>query len=817
MTVESLLDTVESSDTLPHSVAENLSTCTVCGTKFKGPSQKKKCRKDCGRTNQHKARTVKRENNELNFIGVDGEGVDRPNGDHEYIMLSVGNKTLANADGSQLNHDQIFTFLWEQFLANQNAAFIGFFLGYDFDQWLKSVTAHEARMLLTREGIGKRKRKVESKNPEPFPVYVDNKWEIDLLGKRRFRLAKHSHRYPSGDNIGSPCRCGEPFYEIEEPDTWDVPDSSKEISLKEYYENGNRSHNAKRMYICDTGPFWQMSFLKVVHPSNWPDGSIISDAEYELLKRGKDTRGIIAAHGDTSYYDDMVKYNRLENDVLARVTTRLNEGFISIGIKVPPRDWYGPGRPAQIWLNSHLKPDDRISHEAIDKAVPKYAIEAGRKSYYGGWFEQFMHGHIKGTVFEYDINSAYPYIISNLPCLMHGKWSQGKGHPPIESMDDLILLHVETVGSDPFIGGLPHRSKKGHITHPLSTIGWYWKHEIDAAVNAKLIDNYTVSAYVRYEPCSCDCPLEDIANLYGKRIGLGLNLTDDERNTLKDSAVGKAYKCVYNSSYGKFAQSIGNPRFGNSIYASLITAGCRTLILEAIATHPERSKAVTMIATDGIYFTSPHPMHTDKYRLGGWDVKKIHGMTQFMPGIYWDNKARKAISNGESLKLKSRGIGAKDLANSINALDDQFDIFDYLPRNIGGDIRMMSLPFEADEFNNWPALELKIEFSLTSCLQAIIRNDWPTAAKVTHNGKRKIDSTPRTKRRSGLLYPDGNGNWRTNPYPHRSNKETAYYDKRFGFNDEGNAELKNLMVGWGVAVDGDVSDLMGFMMRAGWE
>ena len=48
-----------------------------------------------------------------------------------------------------------------------------------------------------------------------------------------------------------------------------------------------------------------------------------------------------------------------------------------------------------------------------------WAMEAARMTYYGGWFETFVNGVIPGTSYAYDINSAYPYAISTLPCLLH--------------------------------------------------------------------------------------------------------------------------------------------------------------------------------------------------------------------------------------------------------------------------------------------------------------------------------------------------------------------------------------------------------------
>ena len=47
------------------------------------------------------------------------------------------------------------------------------------------------------------------------------------------------------------------------------------------------------------------------------------------------------------------------------------------------------------------------------------------KSYYGGRFEILKRGFI-GTAHLYDINSAYPYVLANIPDITKGKWRRAK-------------------------------------------------------------------------------------------------------------------------------------------------------------------------------------------------------------------------------------------------------------------------------------------------------------------------------------------------------------------------------------------------------
>lgn len=763
--------------------------CVNCGASFVPTrSDQIRCRKNCERTTQNIVRTQKRAINELEFIAVDGEGVDRPDGKHEYVMLSIGAETLTNPNGSELHYDQIFTFMWEQFLLHPQAAFVGFSLGYDFTQWTKHLTEHEAFMLYHRQGIATRK-KTRSPNPEPFPVYVNGNWEIDILAGKRFKLSKHIHRGPNGTEPGKnydTCRCGS---RLPYPDWGTLCAVGTEDVTWAYFEK--KAHGTSRMFVCDTFPFHQAPFLSVIDPSKWEGVEpVASDEEYALISEGKSKRSSYRniTYGAVWYLDEMARYNRAENAVLSNVCDRLNRGLMSINLKLDRENWYGPGRAAQVWMNQ-LHPKSMvgpksgrslspISREYHEETLERWQLDIGRLSYYGGWFEQFIHGHIPGTVWEYDINSAYPAVIASLPCLLHGRWTRGKGNPP--DNDRAIICCLGTfVGSNRFIGGLPHRTSKGAIVHPHTTSGWYWKHEVAAATRAGLIDTCDIKEWVCYEPCDCLPPFGEISALYDTRIQVGKNTPD-----------GKSLKLVYNSSYGKCAQSIGNPRYANGIYASLITAGCRTQILDAIATHPDGPAAVTMIATDGLYFRTRHPtLDLTPNKLGCWEEKKMTGMCQLMPGIYWDDTARRNVREGKRVKVKSRGISPADLAVSMTDLDAKFTAFaEQLQRGV--------MPDE------WPMQGVKVEFAMVTAKQAVLRNDWSLAGHVTHGDTRYLKSIPVNKR--DWSRPRYVGDVVRTPIRVLDDPNTVPYDRQFGLRAE--ADILRETLGWGTTPEGDVAE-----------
>jgi hypothetical protein len=417
-------------------------------------------------------------------------------------------------------------------------------------------------------------------------------------------------------------------------------------------------------------------------------------------------------------------------------------------------------------------------------------------SYFGGWFETFCHGRIYSDVYEYDINSAYPSIIQNLPCLLHGKWTQGTGQPPGGAYC-IVKARVQVPGfknhtrakKKQHIGAMMHRTRDGNISRPGMTEGWYWTEELDASIAAKCVDPKAIRYYewVNYEPCDCEPPFAEVADLYLKRLEVG-----------KNSPLGKGAKLVYNSEYGKFAQSIGEPQFGNPIYASKITSGCRTQILHAIANHPAGQSAVSMVATDAVFFLEPHPTLPVSDKLGEWGKEIRQNLTIFKPGVYWDDKTRKMIREKKAPKFKARGINANQFAGEIWRVDFEFASW----ADVG--------------FTGWPNTTYESGFSMVTCLQALMRNDWSLAG--TNDPKDQYQSSDPFRKR-GKVYRDEVRNvWRTEiHYPEYDWGEEDWagivsqpYEKRFGIEDPFSDESREQN---GISEDGTISFVYSLLLR----
>lgn len=736
--------------------------CARCGGPLRSARQTY-CSVSCRNNRRNKRADLR---HDLSFVGVDGEGVNRPDGAHDYVMLSVGERTL-HKDGRRLTLVEILDFLWE--CKNEHAkgtVFVGFFLGYDFGQWFRQLPEERARLLYKPE-LRKGQRRSGKRIPDPV-VYEG--WEIDILNNRRFKL--HPHQHVKSD-YNTHCRNRTCDYDFgPRPGPIQLPQSP--------------------MYVCDTGSFWQTSFLDVINPANWSGASVCTNTEFQIVAEGKADRGTVVEYGDSSFIPEMARYNILENDILSRVTERLNRGFVDndISIRLRGTHWFGPGQAAEAWLRMV---DQRLTGQEIRKArtivstvsgveenrggitsdenyraLPSWFREAAQASYYGGWFEIPMHGHV-GTLFEYDVNSAYPAVIATLPCLhTHGKhtgvYTRGSGNS-YPSMG-YTILYCTVGGSDRYIGTMPYRDRYGRILRPTAVKGWYWKHEIQAAIRAGLVDTVDVHEWYHYKPCHCAEPfaMDDIGirRMYNLRLQMG-----------KNTPAGKALKLVYNSAYGKTAQSIGSPKYANPVYASLITAGCRTLILDAISSHPRGTASVAMVATDGVYFTDRHPsLPLSKTELGLWDETIKQDMCLLMPGVYWDRVARERLREGKAPKLKSRGISARDLAAQIEMIDDEFE--------------MLRLAIDGMEPRSveWPVFDINVKLMITSPQLALHRGKWEQAGEVLTDVVRRVSANPISKRDETQTYLDGDI-IRTMPhhFPVTAAPITTPYDKRFGYHD----------------------------------
>jgi len=291
-----------------------------------------------------------------------------------------------------------------------------------------------------------------------------------------------------------------------------------------------------------------------------------------------------------------------------------------------PRALYGPGALAQaIFAHHKIKEYDGPYDEGL-------ALHA----YYGGRFDTAFFGWFE-NVHEYDIRSAYPDQIRNLPCLAHAEWKDCKD--PFKYKHGVYRVRWD-VGIDCLYPPFPYRDSTGCIWYLYAGQGWYHADEVRAAIEVfgKAIKVLEGQALVQH--CA-HLPFAFVEQLYKWRLKIAR----------ENYAKGQVVKLGLNSMYGKLVQSVGSkdkkPPFQNFFWGGAITAGTRAKILRVIG--PKMDQIVS-IATDGIISLEKLQVVIG-VELGEWEYSELVEHVQLSNGVYH------SVEPDGKVKERARGIG----------------------------------------------------------------------------------------------------------------------------------------------------------------
>lgn len=387
--------------------------------------------------------------------------------------------------------------------------------------------------------------------------------------------------------------------------------------------------------ISDVGSFFQCSFVKALR--RWDVGNEAIWTRIESMKFDRENF--------THITDEIRAYNQEEVDLLADLMERFRT--VCQDVSYVPTKWQGPGYLAVSMFKRNSLPKAK---EYL-RGLPVPLLEGARAAYYGGRFETASVGPVPGPVYQYDINSAYPWALTKLPCLLHGYWLNFD----VESDFKLKRIRFEPRAAS-YEGvafyAFPVRDKTGAIAFPRNGTGWYWSCEIDAAIHQKVTKTYETWSYVK----QCDCqPFNWVPDIYQERIELG------------KAARGLVLKLGLNSLYGKTVQSIGRPAYAQPVWGSLITALVRAKLYSAVhaagCTPGVCGGDVHMLATDAVFSTVPIDLSIGK-ALGDWDLETHDSLFVIQPGVYL---------MGGNKAPKTRGIPQRNLMDKAQEFRDVFD------------------------------------------------------------------------------------------------------------------------------------------------
>lgn len=514
------------------------------------------------------------------FVGCDGEGCGTDEkGRQLYMLFRMGERELFT--GSHLRTEELLDFICDHPGAD---LLVGFAFGYDVTMILRDLPVSQQKRLFLpktfRMGLS------------PFVWYKN--FDIDYLPKQYFRVRR---------------------VKIER----DLEGREKRIVEK-----------GSTRTIFETFGFFQKSFVKVIQ-----EFGIGDEPTRQRIAEDKSRRSSFTSIGERER-----EYCSLECDYLAQLMEKLREYCDAAGIR--PKSWNGAGKLASALHRLH----DTPKAASVKSGAASLVLDYANMAYYGGRFEITRTGSIEGKVYEYDIRSAYPDAMRDLPCLEHGEWKEASGKELAALASDtdgrnrgdhlfIAACTYKTArnpdGGRAQLGGLPIRSKEGHLYWPLQGGGVYWSCEIASAEKLGAKIKYK-SGWIYERQCDCR-PFEWVEPLYEYRKSIG------------GAGPGYPIKLGINSLYGKLAQRKGNGAYCNMIWAGLITARTRSKLNGAIA---EKPGDIVMVATDAVYSLSPLVSIVSGEKLGEWERTDLDGLFIVQPGLYWCPAKRKRKSRGLS-------------------------------------------------------------------------------------------------------------------------------------------------------------------------
>jgi len=363
-----------------------------------------------------------------------------------------------------------------------------------------------------------------------------------------------------------------------------------------------RHSYARRIHIYDVIGFFQMSFVKALEDWNTVDKEAIEQIAQMKALRGEFSE--VEKKKILGYCLDECK-----------LLVKLGKDFRAACNRadIRPIHWYGAGAlAATLMRNYGVK-----QYIAEPPEVRLYSLHA----YFGGRTEISYQGRLPNGGYQYDINSAYPTAMVDLPCLVHGQWRFHNS--PANAFHKykwgMWRVSWETHGElwNPF----PWR-QEGRIYYPDKASGIYHTVEIIAA--EKLYPNrvFTIHEGWTYEPKCDHQPFYFIPEKAAYRLKL----------KAEKEPAAKPLKLGLNSLYGKTAQTLGDKvPYQNFFWAGYITAATRAKLLDAIR---YCSGTIYSVATDGLISSVEIDELSVGKGLGQWDKTRIVEGFLVKPGIY---------------------------------------------------------------------------------------------------------------------------------------------------------------------------------------
>ncbi len=376
--------------------------------------------------------------------------------------------------------------------------------------------------------------------------------------------------------------------------------------------------------LWDVIGFYQSTFLGALE--DWLDERERAALDFARIERGKARRSAFTM----AELDEIRAYTRAELRALVVLMRRLRDHLAEAGL--PIARWDGAGAVAGSLLR----------REKVKDAIAPISDELERiaqHAYFGGRIEAVRYGTSDRPVWQYDLRSAYPSAMTQLPRLAGGSWYK---HEPCErSVSGFALVRVRwSLRAEHELYPFAYRDRWGEISYPPAGEAWCWWPEWEAADAALRLRRYDQGSEVTITEARCFHPADPHARPFAfvpelyelraqwKREGRGAE---------------KVLKLGLNSLYGKMAQQIGyrveegaretkRPPYHSLLWAGYVTALTRARTFSAAM---ERPSAAVMFATDALFSTRRLVGLDIGQGLGQWEETAHQGIVVAQSGVYW--------------------------------------------------------------------------------------------------------------------------------------------------------------------------------------
>lgn len=384
--------------------------------------------------------------------------------------------------------------------------------------------------------------------------------------------------------------------------------------------------------VFDVISFFQMSFVKTLE--KWQ----IEIPEMDEIVAMKERRGQFK--WSEKEHQRIVDYCGLELWALVELMEQFRRYHIQADLPYMT-GWYGPGAIANGLLRRYNIKKHML---ATDQEVNQAALHA----YGAGRIERLLYGNYEGPTTILDINSAYPYSISQLPNLSGG-WRLIKGEEATRKWP-MSLYHVRMFHHNDYASPLFFRRPNDTIFFPNPKgkdfiENWIWTPEYAQLVKWQ-IPHEVVECY-RFQGDPHSRPFAWLEEMYYKRLEWKKAGNPAEKNL----------KLALNSIYGKMVQQAGYesygkiPVFHQIEWGGYVTSSTRAQLYNAC--REMQFLNVVGVETDSIIIAGSNRPYSIRIsdQLGEWGVSKYQGITYIQSGVYWLKQ------NGEWLDKYSKGRG----------------------------------------------------------------------------------------------------------------------------------------------------------------